>query len=92
MNSNEIDIIYKYDKNLNKIKLFGENFVNNNKNNCILLINNDLKELCEYYEIKENKNITVKLIEKNKMRDVSYMFYECKSLLSIINFSKCYGI
>ena len=86
--NNEIDIIYKYDKNMNKIKLFGKSFVNNNKNNCILIINKKILDLCEYYEIKENKNITVKLIEKSEIIDMSYMFYECASLLSIINFSK----
>jgi len=30
--NNEIDIIYKYDENINKIKLFGQTFVDNNKN------------------------------------------------------------
>jgi len=86
--NNEIDIIYKYDKNMKKIKLFGKNFVENNKNNCILIIDDNLKELCEDYEIKENKNIIVKLIEKNEITDMKYMFYECVSLLSIVNFSK----
>ena len=86
--NNEIDIIYKYDKNMNKIKLFGKKFVENNKNNCILIINNKILDLCENYEIKENKNLTIKLIEKNEIIDMSYMFHECVSLLSIVNFSK----
>jgi len=73
---------------MNKIKLFDKIFVENNKNNCILIINDKIKDLCEYYELKENKNITIKLIEKNEIRDMSYMFYECASLLSIVNFSK----
>ena len=87
--NNEIDIIYKYDKNMNRIKLFGEIFVKNNKNNCILIINNSIKNLCEYYEIKENRNrnITKKKIEKKEIIDLSYMFYECESLLYIVNFS-----
>ena len=54
--NNEINIIYKYDKNMNKIKLFGKIFVENNKNNCILIVNGKTLDLCEYYEIKENKN------------------------------------
>jgi len=88
--NNEIDIIYKYDENMNKIKLFGKTFVENNKKKCILIINNQFLELCEYYEIKENKNITITitLIEKNEIIDMSYMFYECVSLLSIVNFHK----
>ena len=88
--NNEIDIIYKYDKKASKIKLFGKIFVENNKNNCILIIDDKIKELSEYYEINEykNKNITIKLIEKNEIIDMSYMFHECISLLSITNFSK----
>ena len=88
--NNEIDIIYKYEKNTNKIKLFGKTFVENNKNNCKLIINGEILELCEYYEIKENenKNITLKLIEKNEIIDMSYMFHECVALLSIVDFSK----
>jgi len=90
MNNNEIDIIYKYDKNMNKIKLFGKIFVENNKDNCLLVINNKIVPLIEYYEIQENKNqnITVKLMEKNEIIDMRYMFHECISLLSIVNFSK----
>jgi len=86
--NNEIDIIYKFDKNINKIKLFGKIFVENNKDNCLLIIDNKILNLCEDYEIKENKNITVKLIEKNGIIDMSYMFHECVSLLSIAIFSK----
>ena len=36
-------IIYIINKNIKKIKLFGEVFVNNNKNNCHLLIDNEKK-------------------------------------------------
>jgi len=90
--NNEIDIIYKFDKNTEKIKLFDNTFVEKNKNNCILIINKKIKALCEYYEINENENenkyITIKLIEKNEIVYLSYMFYECTSLLSIFNFSK----
>ena len=38
MNINEINIMYKVDNN-NKIKLFGEDFVERNKNNCQIIIN-----------------------------------------------------
>ena len=33
------------DSNLNKIEIFGENFVNNNKENCFLIINKKISEL-----------------------------------------------
>jgi len=88
--NNEIDIIYKFEKNTDKVKLFDNTFVEKNKNNCILIISKKIKALCEYYELNENENkyITIKLIEKNEIVDMSYMFYECTSLLSIFNFSK----
>jgi len=88
--NNEVEIFYKYDKNVNKIKFFGEIFVENNKQNCILIINDKILELCEYYEIEENKNKNIKiiLIEKNEIVDMSYMFHKCISLLSIVNLSK----
>ena len=38
---NEISIIYNKDKN-GKIKLFGSEFVKNNKGKCYLLINNKI--------------------------------------------------
>ena len=37
--SNEvITIVYFINKSLNKLRIFGDNFVKNNKNNCYLLI------------------------------------------------------
>ena len=33
------------DSNLNKIEIFGENFVNNNKENCFLIINKKILDL-----------------------------------------------
>ena len=60
---NEMTIIYK---NINKIKLFGKLFVNNNKGNCYLVINNREYNLIEYISLDNNKNkgnITIKLIE-----------------------------
>ena len=53
--NNEINIIYKCDKNINRIKLFGKIFVDNNKNNCILMINDNILEFNEYYDIKKIK-------------------------------------
>jgi hypothetical protein len=47
MNINEINIIYKVNDN-NKVKLFGETFVKNNKNNCKIIINGEEEELKEY--------------------------------------------
>jgi len=37
---NEITLIYKINNGDKKVKLFGQDFIKNNKNNCYLLINN----------------------------------------------------
>ena len=50
--------------------------------------NNILKDKLNDIKKNKNKNITIKLIEKTKIIDMSYMFHECESLLSIDNFSK----
>ena len=88
---NEINIKYLID---DKIKLFGEEFVNNNKENCILSFNNKDYELSEYikydeYKINENKGIfEVVLKEKKKITNMSDMFNGCESLKCISNIDK----
>jgi len=37
MNNNEIDIIYKIEDNDEEVKIFGSEFVKNNKNNCQII-------------------------------------------------------
>ena len=78
---NEMTMIYK---NVNEIKSFNDLFIKNNKDNCFLLINDKINELCEYYNYnKKEKNIKIKLIEENDIEDMSYMFCGCLSLLSV---------
>ena len=62
--------------------IFGEKFVERNKNNIELFINNKKNELINKYELKEGKNI-ITIIIKNKLTDLSYMFYNCKFLQDI---------
>ena len=77
-------------KNQNKIKIFDENFVKNNKNNCYLKINNIKQELSDYFEIKnkEQKKFEIKLYEINTITNMNCMFYECSSLISLPDISK----
>ena len=42
-NKNEINIIYKINKNEKNIKLFGQKFVKNNKQNCFILFVNIMR-------------------------------------------------
>ena len=88
---NEIDIIYKPDKDAQKskkIKLFGNPFVENNKKNCYLLINYQKYELCEYFKIEDiNEKLSIKLIENKAINNMKNMFSKCNSLFQIPDFS-----
>ena len=72
------------------IKIFGNNFVKNNKNNCFLLINGKRNNLCEFLEIggkiRENEALKIKLIETNPITNMSYMFDKSNSLQSLSMF------
>ena len=82
-------LIYKID-NDKKIRLFGNEFVKNNKDNYYLIIDNKKIYLCEYYNVKNEKmnKLIVKLIQKNNVKNMSNMFYNCKSLSSLPDISK----
>ena len=58
-NINEIKLKYKINKIDKKIKLFGKNFINNNKNNCKFIYEEKSYELKEYLDltIKDEKKI-----------------------------------
>lgn len=79
---NNIKIEYNYSKKSNKIQLFGDVFIKNNKENkekCKIIIDNNEKDLIKYYEIKNKKNGKLEIILKviNKIKDISHMFNEC---------------
>ena len=63
----EITIIYKIEYN-NRIKIFGYEFVKNNKDICRIKVNNNEMELNEYYEFEsdlereKHKQLEIKLI------------------------------
>jgi len=82
-------LIYKinYDK---KIRLFGNEFVKNNKDNFYLIIDNKKINLCENYNVKNDKinKLKVKLIQANIVKNMGYMFANCSSLLSLPDISK----
>ena len=50
----EITLIYSIDKTKEKIKIFNEKFVNNNKNICKIYYEDDELPLQEYFNIKNN--------------------------------------
>ena len=85
------EIILEYRKSSKKdkvIKIFGENFVLNNRGNCSIKFDDKILELEEKLEIPKNyqneENIKIKLIANN-LTDMSYMFHECRVLSSLSN-------
>ena len=91
---NEITMIYKINKEEEEIKILCEDFVEENKGKCKLIINKKEYDLCEkikydkYGINKEDDLLTVILVEnKNeKITTMNLMFNNCKSLISL-NFS-----
>ena len=84
----ELIITYKKDPNEPKIKIFDKSFVNNNKNNCYLIIDDKKTELCQEIDVSQKSNeddIEIRLIKEKPLKDISCMFYECKSLFRIKN-------
>jgi hypothetical protein len=84
----EIDIIYKIDGKKKIIRLFGKQFYERNKNICKIKINDEGKELNEFYEITQDyeinnrvKNIiNIKFIWEDNLTDLSYMFADCHDI------------
>ena len=54
---NEMIIIYKIEDK-DKIKLFGEEFIKNNKNNSIIIIKNKELNIVEYLNVNKNEKIS----------------------------------
>ena len=86
---NIMTIIYNINKD-NQIKLFDNYFVNKNKNNCYLIIDNIEQELTDYIKIKtkEQKKLEIKLFETHTITSMFCIFYKCTSLSSLPDISK----
>ena len=94
-------MIMKYKPNLkkiknNNIKIFGNKFVENNKDKCSLIINGSEYPLSEFYTLKKNdiKNneLEIRLNQNKTINDMSFMFHSDLSeseiyLTSITNIS-----
>ena len=79
---NEINIIYKINYIIiddEREKIFGAEFVKNNKNNCEIIYEDKEYELNEYFNISEFKNyeLKIKLRGINNIINMSCIFYEC---------------
>ena len=74
-----------------QIKLFDSKFVNKNKEQCKIIYNEKEYELTEYFKLYNNHNpndsIKIHLKINNNITDISYMFSNCKELLSFCDIS-----
>ena len=81
LDENEISIIYNT-KFKDDYNIFGEQFVENNKDKIELVINGKNKQLMANCQLQKGENIiTIKI--KEKLNDLSYMFNWCDSLKDI---------
>ena len=90
---NELTIKYEVKNYEFQIKLFDKYFVNNNINNCKLLIGGKIKDIKDYlsYSYKDLKNeniLEIKLIEIRKINSMCQMFNECRNLISLQDFGE----
>ena len=79
---NQIELLY-YQKPGKEIKIFSKEFVENNKNNCYLIVKDEIEDISEYYKCKKkfmSEPIKINLISLNPLTDMKNMFCECDSL------------
>ena len=77
-----LEITYEYGSERSRI--FGEEFVKNNKDKCRLIYKDEEKEMKEYYEEFDNNNlIKFKLKFMNNIINMRCMFMECWDINSI---------
>jgi len=85
----EIKIIYKRKiKNINKIRIFGKKFVENNKDKCKIIYKEKEYLLTEFLDIKEDEDLLeLKLFPIDKITDMSNIFCNCDSIESLPDLS-----
>ena len=89
---NDIKIKYKIPKNSDKIMIFGNEFIKNNKKKCEIYINGKYHEIMQNIDLSkcqiENDILEVILRPIEKITNMGHMFSGCISLYSISDISK----
>jgi surface protein len=79
-------IRYKVGKK-RRIRIFGDEFVKNNKDNCKIIFDNNEQELKAFFDLKnitiKDQILEIKLKEMNTLKNLSHMFNECSSLIEL---------
>ena len=92
INLNEIYIKYEIKKEDNKLRIFGDVFIEYNNNNCKIILNGKVYDLVSHLNIKKmkknNKLIEIKLRGIKNIIFANEMLFECSSLKSLSDISK----
>ena len=83
LNTNEMTIIYKIPLYEKRIKIFGREFIENNINNCKIIIEKEIKEYIYINNDYNKDKLEIKLKEIKTITNMSHMFDGCESLLSL---------
>ena len=87
----EIIIRYKINKNENEIKIFGSDFIKNNKDKCKIIYEEKEYEIKEKFNIDDkinNEILEIKLKGINNITNMGYMFSGCSNLSNLPDISK----
>ena len=94
LNNNQNSVTFELEykaTNDSQIKLFDSDFVNMNNDKCNIIYNEKEYDLTDYFKFDNNYNhndsIKIQLRINNNITDISYMFCQCKKLLSIRDLS-----
>ena len=76
---------YEDEEEDDRIRLFGKKFIERNKDKCLIIYNDEIYPLQEYFLIKdiESKDIKIKLLIFEKIISLTSLFNKCKSLTEI---------
>ena len=89
MKNKKYEINLKYKNEKGKIRILGEEFIKRNKYNCKIIYNGEEKELSSHIlNVDEKDNIEIKLKVYKDINNMSEMFFNCKSLISLTDISK----
>ena len=85
-------IEYQIKEDQNEINIFGQKFVENNKNKCKIIVEGKEFDLEEKFNLtnykKEDNKLTITLKGINNVTNLGYMFCKCTNLSDLPNISK----
>ena len=83
-----INMIYNAGNEKEEIKILNETFVNNNKDRCKIIYEDDEYELKEMFKNNQKERLEIKLKVNSDITNLENMFKGCESLISLPDISK----